>query len=349
MGQPYISIITPCFNGQEYIENAIESIIQQPLGDIELIIINDGSTDKTEQILIKCAERDNRVKFYTTENKGAGHARNFGIDRALGKWIMFLDSDDLYLLNSLNSQFKQKLVNYEDEDVDILYTAKCMTDMHICKRINIIKAPEPHEVNTIPYLEFCACVYRKQFLLNNSIRFYEFKRQDIESAFRYLTYSKAKKIVTDNKCLFYIQRDNLQSNTHTWNLQTLHEVKCLVYYDLCEYHATEQAKKLLMTTMLQELCEYYSCCRRKGVNDFDSLNNINKIMKKIIVNSRIVILLIGKRKWAGCLMNCLFVNLLKKSSVVENNRCEKKEIAVDKYNINERLRELSRFINILIE
>ena len=93
-------------------------------------------------------------------------------------------------------------------------------------------------VNHMPKLEFWTCIYRKSFLDRNSIRFYEYKVQDIETSFRYMAFSNATKIEVNKEWFFYLQRDNLQSNTHTWNKYNLYVTKSRVFYDLlskCKY------------------------------------------------------------------------------------------------------------------
>ena len=91
---PCISIIIPAYNAGKYIEKCIQSIIFQSYKDLEIIIINDGSIDNTREICEKYVKQDNRIKLINTENKGAGSARNTGIDVAKGEYISFIDSDD---------------------------------------------------------------------------------------------------------------------------------------------------------------------------------------------------------------------------------------------------------------
>lgn len=87
-----VSIIMPVYNKEKYVERAIESVLKQTYKDIELIIVNDGSTDNS---LNKCKKFvDERIKIVNSKNYGVSHARNLGIDRASGDFITFLDADD---------------------------------------------------------------------------------------------------------------------------------------------------------------------------------------------------------------------------------------------------------------
>lgn len=93
--EPVISIIMPLYNAEKYVDNAICSVINQTYNKWELIIVNDKSKDSSGKICDEWAEKDKRIQvIHLTENKGAGNARNVGIDRARGEYITFLDSDD---------------------------------------------------------------------------------------------------------------------------------------------------------------------------------------------------------------------------------------------------------------
>lgn len=84
----------PVYNAKEYIKEAIESVIRQSLKEVDIICVNDGSKDNSLQIIEDYAKRDDRISYITTENQGAGKARNLGIKMAKGKYLFFLDPDD---------------------------------------------------------------------------------------------------------------------------------------------------------------------------------------------------------------------------------------------------------------
>ena len=89
-----ISVIIPIYNVENYLPRCLDSCISQTLYDVEFICVNDGSTDRSAEILAAYAEMDKRIRIITKENGGLSSARNAGLDAARGKWIMFLDSDD---------------------------------------------------------------------------------------------------------------------------------------------------------------------------------------------------------------------------------------------------------------
>ena len=109
-----VSIIMPAYNAEKYIEEAIESVLKQTYRNWELIIVNDCSIDATEQIVKKYQEKDERIKFHSlTENHGVANARNTALQNAVGRYIAFLDSDDMWLPEKLEKQIGfMKINNY---------------------------------------------------------------------------------------------------------------------------------------------------------------------------------------------------------------------------------------------
>lgn len=89
-----VSVIIPAYNAEEYIKRAICSVLNQTYTNYEIIVVNDGSTDLTREIIEEIAKNDNRVRVINTENGGVSRARNIGIEAAKGEFISFLDADD---------------------------------------------------------------------------------------------------------------------------------------------------------------------------------------------------------------------------------------------------------------
>lgn len=91
---PLVSIVVTCFNQAGYLERSVQSVLSQTFTDLECIIVDDGSTDRTREVAQSFLSRDSRVSYFYKENGGVSSARNFGFRQAKGKWIQFLDSDD---------------------------------------------------------------------------------------------------------------------------------------------------------------------------------------------------------------------------------------------------------------
>lgn len=113
---PLVSVIVPAYNAAFSINRALKSIQIQTLTDWEAIVVDDGSTDETEKIVCQYARQDSRFKLYSQKNMGVSAARNIGLTHSSGKWITFLDSDDL-----LEPAYLEKLIRNTDTNIDIVF------------------------------------------------------------------------------------------------------------------------------------------------------------------------------------------------------------------------------------
>lgn len=103
MNTPKVSIIIPVYNTEQFIKDAVSSICNQTLHELEIIIVNDGSTDNSQQIIEELAKNDARISFYFQKNQGQSVARNLGMSKATGEYLYFMDSDDLLDSDALQS------------------------------------------------------------------------------------------------------------------------------------------------------------------------------------------------------------------------------------------------------
>lgn len=110
--QPLVSVIMPCYNGERFIAEAIESVLGQTYQNWELIIINDGSTDNSEKIIKELLNKDNRIRYIkNNKNKGIPATRNVGIKASKGEYIALLDQDDFWMKEKLKIQMIEILKN----------------------------------------------------------------------------------------------------------------------------------------------------------------------------------------------------------------------------------------------
>lgn len=196
-----VSIIVPIYNAEKYIKKCLDSLINQTKKELEFILVNDGSTDNTEHIIKKY--KDKRIKYYKNENQGIGKARNFGIEKANGRYIMFIDSDDYIDKNMTKLMFDKAFSNN--------------LDMVICDYYNVIDG-EVHEeklanfkpttlkespnlifdINLSPWNK----LYKRSLINENNINFVENLKYE-DAPFVCQALDKAKKIGKVNKCLNY--------------------------------------------------------------------------------------------------------------------------------------------------
>lgn len=115
MNEYKVSIIVPVYNVEKYLTQCMESLVNQTLKDIEIIVVNDGSPDNSIKILEKYEKKyPDMVKVFTTENRGVSHARNYGLDRAKGEYIMFVDSDDFIELDMAEKLYNKAVMDNND-------------------------------------------------------------------------------------------------------------------------------------------------------------------------------------------------------------------------------------------
>lgn len=112
MNQPLVSIIVPVYNGEKSIERCLRSIQNQSYPNLEIIVINDGSTDHTEKIIEKYASSDERFHYIKKENSGVSHSRNLGIKAAKGDYLQFVDSDD-WLMKQATEEFVRTMLTFD--------------------------------------------------------------------------------------------------------------------------------------------------------------------------------------------------------------------------------------------
>ena len=171
-----ISIIVPVYNAEKYILRCCNSILNQSYKNIELILVNDGSTDKSLEICDEICAKDQRVTLKTIPNQGVAVARNTGLDLASGKYIMFVDADDWLELGTLD-----KIANKMSEDLDILVFSYYQEYGEVIKNISMKSYTVDmfqllDHIYELPETNSLLCtvwnkVYKKSLLESKQIRF----------------------------------------------------------------------------------------------------------------------------------------------------------------------------------
>ena len=171
---PKISVIIPVYNTAKYLSEALDSICNQTLSELEIIIINDSSTDNSLDIIKEYAQKDNRITYFSYPNQGQGVARNIGLSHAIGKYIYFMDSDDILSENALEECYSL----CENNQLDfILFDAESFGDkirgFNYCRKGLIIedKVWNGYELLKLQLIKKCYLVpvylglYNRQYIL----------------------------------------------------------------------------------------------------------------------------------------------------------------------------------------
>lgn len=124
-----ISVIIPCYNQAQYLDECLQSVYSQTYDNWECIIINDGSLDLTEETAVKWLEKDKRFKYFHKENGGLSSARNFGLNNALGDYIQFLDADDCLNSDKFTKSL-QKIKDHSAQNIVVSHFKMFKDDVH---------------------------------------------------------------------------------------------------------------------------------------------------------------------------------------------------------------------------
>ena len=222
-----VSIIIPVYNVDEYIDRCLYSIINQTFTDIEIILINDGSTDKSGEKCLEWSSKDNRVIYVKKRNEGAGPSRNLGIKTASSDLVAFCDPDDWY-----DERYIELMLNkHYETDADIVVCGYFKYDEMRCE-VKSVYIPEYTEARTrfwtwlLPSAVWCK-LYRRILFIENRIEMPAFYGQD--AAIHCFIMSKAKTIGIIEKPLYYYLEGRPNSAMTNYIRHTSHTVQFLTY------------------------------------------------------------------------------------------------------------------------
>lgn len=224
-----ISIVVPVYNSGKYLDRCLKSIINQTYSNIEILLIDDGSTDNSLEICNQFAIKDKRIKVFHKENNGVSAARNDGIDYSTGDYIAFVDSDDYLELDMYDRMMK---IN-DKFDCDIIM-CDCYKESSLNKEIfshnirsgyydrsMLIKEYFPtllmtNSVDYPPTISNCVCLFKKDVIIKNNIRYEVGIRfsEDLLFGSKYMYYANSFYYMK-HECLYHYTM-NQNSVTHTY-------------------------------------------------------------------------------------------------------------------------------------
>lgn len=230
MKQPMISIIVPVYNAEKYIEECLYSVLNQDFADYEVIVVNDGSTDGSPEICNVLANKDSRIRVFSIENHGVSFARNYGIEKAEGHWLMFLDSDDYLIDGSLsllagcisddvqeicgnytNNRFQPKRMGRE------IVQPENVIEM-ILDPANEQKLPSFYEIDSASLLGVWGKLFRREIVEAEKIRFDEKLKLSEDMLFHIHYLKNIENVLLLNDSIFYY-RENPESVTKKFKVE----------------------------------------------------------------------------------------------------------------------------------
>ncbi len=258
-----ISVIVPAYNSESTIERCLKSLIKQTYNNMEIIVINDGSTDKTDEIIRRIvAENFDKIKYISRENKGIGFTRNEGLKNATGDLIGFTDSDDFVEPD----MFEKMFLKMTESNADIVICNYNVCNLNSKNKVDI-KLPNivsfddyPQIINKIDFAPWNK-LYKKE--LFNDVFFPEnLKYEDLNTIIK--VFSKSKKIVKLNDYLYnYLINSNGETVTINDKIYDIFSI----FDDLFSYFDSSDKKIQKQLKLL--------CLRKLFIYTELSLNNKN--------------------------------------------------------------------------
>lgn len=233
---PKVSIIVPVYNVEKYVEKCLKSLLEQTLEDIEIIVVNDGSTDNSKEIVQKIVKQfPDKMVYKEKENGGLSDARNYGINYAKGEYIAFFDSDDyvekdmyqkMYELakkeesDMVECDFFWEYPDHEKKDIGKMYQGK----KEMLEKVRVMA---------------CNKLIKREILEKTNIRFSKGLRyEDVEFTYKLVPYLEKVSLLQES-CFHYVQRENSISNLQNERTREIFQVldNVLQYYQQEGFYA----------------------------------------------------------------------------------------------------------------
>lgn len=282
-----ISIIVPVYNVSNYITKCLDTIINQTYKNIEIILVDDGSTDNSYNICNEYAEKDHRIKLYTKKNTGVSDTRNFGIDKSKGDYIMFIDSDDWIDIDMCEYLIGLIL----EHDCKIAACKYYINDKVICDNTGSIKILKEEEIITDYFTNsnIMTCIwnklYKKDIIVQNKFVPYNNNGEDIIFTCKVL--NKCNKLVYSDSSKYHYNVSNTSITRSVLSmkkvLDNIENHKNQILYIEEKYPDNNYLKAKSVEKMLNALIELYNQIDLKTKKDIKNiiLSNINETYTKI--------------------------------------------------------------------
>lgn len=274
-----ISIIIPVFNTERYLAACLDSVLSQSYKNIEVIVINDGSTDYSLKIAEGYAEKDDRLIVYSYENEGQAAARNHGLDVATGNYICFVDSDDLLIPDALEMMIEILRAQEADIIEGLVIRGKVYKKIQYKKKIEIGLHTPIEAIENVLYQKGmlpspCGKLYKNKLLEN--LRFKEgIIYEDLDIFYK--IYERANKIVYINYPV-YFYRDTDGSTINTWKTNRLDVLKVTESIENYISEKYPQLRPAAKDRRLSANFNMYALCSLNG--DKEMANKCWNLIKK---------------------------------------------------------------------
>ena len=321
MSAPLVSVVVPIYNVEQYLPQCLDALLNQTLKDIEIICVNDGSTDNSEKIAQEYAKKDERIRYIYQENQGLSSARNTGIEVSTAPYLMFCDSDDWYdetMCEKMYQAIIQNDVALACCGTNIIYE----TDLHLKKsdeNYYRIKFEGIQLVSSDLILNTdvssCNKIYKRSIIKNYHLTFPSGKRyEDYCFFFRYLAVSNSVYFIQD-KLYNYVRRSGSIMNTTFGGTKHAIDhlaIMSIVYDFLIKNHLFDKWEKCFYLGYLN--CFYFAYHYLPTENKYQAFDVAIPFMKQIPAD-RIKLLSQDKQNFWNSILNKTYSSYIKRIKI----------------------------------
>lgn len=327
-----VSVIIPAYNVEKHIESCLKSIINQTLKGIEIIVVNDGSTDDTEKVINLYKNIDKRIQIITTKNNGVSSARNIGLLRAKGKYIFQIDGDDWLESDGLEKLYKLG----EQKNADIIISNAYRNNKG--KLTSIIDGQHLSDDLLKDFFlriikpSVCTKLYKKDLFLKNNINFLNGVRigEDLLINFYLIFYAK-KVVKIEESFLHYIKREDSIMNSYQDEIKDLFIVfnnikdflieknlftKYKSEYMYLKYYHTFYLR-VVKSSSLDPVHKMFYDRFKNEKTEYVNNEYISKFLKDRSITSRIIEYIYEKNYYFGFLLRKLIINIKYGKTIIQ--------------------------------
>lgn len=269
-----VSCIVPVYNGEKWLKKCIKSMQRQTYSNIEILLINDGSTDRSEEICLKAVKKDKRIRYFAHPNQGVSYTRNRGIALAGGEYVCFVDCDDTLEKNAINTLVDIMEAGDAQLAVGTIETVSKYSAIRFGFEPCVLDVETPDE----KFLKFifdmrsssgymAAKLYQSRIIKDNNLQFDSDIRCYEDSLFTYKYLECCKRCAVTDKVVYFYNRMNenavtgvsqaFQRERFLWEIMKIHSQLTLFANEKFTAENEEYVQKIILR-QFKNMCAYYA-------------------------------------------------------------------------------------------
>lgn len=335
MSEPLITVVVPIYNVERYLDECIESIVGQTYKNLEILLIDDGSTDLCPAICDEWARKDQRIRVIHKQNQGLGMARNTGIDGANGEYICFTDSDDYIDIHTVEKAYRKAqyynaeiviygIADFDDNNTDVtVHIPVVASNLYEGSRVQTDLLPDlidcDHVNSKSENLPFsaCSCLFSMKLIKSNNWRFVSERNIISEDSYSLLKlYRHVTRVYVINETLYFYRR-NARSLSRTYRTDRYDKTKS--FYIKAEEVAVESGYSDKVQERISGLFYSFTIdCLKQIITAQNTYNVKMKAIKHIVFDEIL----------RNCLKRCRYGKRKKAKAILKHAILARNTLAV---------------------